>query len=124
MLKVYNFETRKEQEMSPEQIVGIGLTDESLAHIIETAVHGPYMKVSRYKLTQMHWYLSQVSIMLIKMMVEMKTSELILPISERQTLGDTYALGAKEEEKTGKVCFTLANRLTGKEVEYGTENSN
>ena len=123
MLKVYNFETQKEQDVSSEQIVGIGLTDESLAHIIETAVHGPYIKVSRYKLAQMHWYLSQVSIMLMKLMLQFKISELILPISERQTLGDTYALGAREEQETGKVCFTLANRLTGKEVEYGTENS-
>lgn len=121
MIKVYNFETRKEQDMSPEQIVGIGLTDESLAHIIETAVHGPYMRVSRYKLAQMHWYLSQVSIMLMKLMLQFKTSELVLPISERQVLGDTYALGAKEEQETGKVCFTLADRLTGKEVEYAKD---
>lgn len=121
MLKVYNFDTRKEQDMSSEQIVGIGLTDESLAQIIETAVHGPYMKVSRYKLTQMHWYLSQVSIMLIKMMLEMETSELILSIPERETLGNTYALGAREEQEMGKVCFTLANRLTGKEVTYAKD---
>lgn len=109
--------------MSPEQIVGIGLTDESLAHTIETAVHGPYMKVSRYKLNQMHWYLSQVSIMLMKLMLQSETSKLILPISERETLGTRYALGAREEQETGKVCFTLTNRLTGKEVEYDTKNS-
>lgn len=121
MLKVYNFNTRQEEEMSPEQIVGIGLTDESLACIIETAVHGPYMKVSRHKLSQMHWYLSQVSIMLIKMMLELKTSELVLPIEERQLLGGTYALGAREQEDTKEVRFTLANRLTGKEVTYAKD---
>ena len=49
MPKVYNFETRKEQDISLDQIVGVGLTDESMAQIIETAVHGPYMKISRYK---------------------------------------------------------------------------
>ena len=69
----------------------------------------------------MHWYLSQVSMMLIKLMLKMETSELILPIPERQTLGDTYALGAREEEDTEIVRFTLANRLTGKEVEYAKD---
>ena len=121
MLKVYSFEARREKEMSPEQIVGIGLTDESMAEVIEMAVQGPYMKVSRYKLSQMHWYLSQVSIMLIKLMLKMEVSELILPTPERQTLGDTYALGAREIEDTEVVRFTLANRLTGKEVTYAKD---
>jgi len=119
MLKVYSFEARREKEIPSEEILGIGLTDESMAEIVATAVQGPYMRVNRHKLTQMHWYLSQVSIMLIKLMLKMEVSELILPTPERELLGETYALGARETEETEVVRFTLANRLTGKEVVYG-----
>ena len=124
MIKFYNFATRQEETVYPEQIMGIGLDKEGIEQIIDMMLQDTDIKVNRFKLTQLHWYLEHVSPMLMKLMATAQTSRLVLLEQEKQVLEGKYALLASEDKNAREVCFKLVNRFTGKEVGYDEEDFN